>query len=193
MPEMSSEERATDAPGSRPSDGWKGRIIVPTLLAGVVGGGAGLVSKHRKVLGTGTIAATYAADLAIVTGCYCGAREIARDARASEPDDLFNSVIGGIASGALLGRLQGGQLGAAKYAIIFAAAGTALDFTTRQLRPRFQNFKNTLTRIKNGNSSWSFPEWSPIQVLDEEALAAKRAREQQLYAKRTFGKLNKEE
>nr|XP_009403604.1 PREDICTED: uncharacterized protein LOC103987123 [Musa acuminata subsp. malaccensis] len=193
MREMSSEERAADAPGSRPSDGWKGRIIVPTLLAGVVGGGAGLVSKHRKVLGTGTIAATYAADLAIVTGCYCGAREIARDARASEPDDLFNSVIGGIASGALLGRLQGGQLGAAKYAIIFAAAGTALDFTTIQLRPRFQSFKNTLTRIKNGNSSWSFPEWSPIQVLDEEALAAKRAREQQLYGKRTFDKLNKEE
>ncbi|RWV94657.1 hypothetical protein GW17_00042784, partial [Ensete ventricosum] len=124
---------------------------------------------------------------------YSGAREIARDARFSEPDDLFNSVIGGIASGALLGRLQGGQLGAAKYAISFAAAGTALDFTTIQLRPHFQSFKNTLTRIKNGNSSWSFPEWSPIQVLDEEALAAKRAREQQLYARRTFGKLNKKE
>lgn len=38
---------------------------------------------------------------------FSGARELARDARASEPDDLVNSMIGGIASGALLGRLQG--------------------------------------------------------------------------------------
>lgn len=50
----------------------KDSIRFVRLISGVVGGGAGLVSKHRKVLGTGTIAATYAADLAIVTGCYCG-------------------------------------------------------------------------------------------------------------------------
>ncbi|RWW14443.1 hypothetical protein GW17_00021792, partial [Ensete ventricosum] len=96
MREMSPEDRATDAPGSRPSDGWKAASSSPLsslvthlslfalylvncpcncqffldpkdsirfvrLISGVVGGGAGLVSKHRKVLGTGTIAATYAA------------------------------------------------------------------------------------------------------------------------------------
>lgn len=38
---------------------------------------------------------------------HSGAREVARDARASEPDDLVNSVVGGMASGALLGRFQG--------------------------------------------------------------------------------------
>lgn len=37
------------------------------------------------------------------------------------------------------------------------------------------------------------PEWSPIQVLDEEALAAKRAIEQQVYAQRIGGKLNEED
>ena len=36
------------------------------------------------------------------------------------------------------------------------------------------------------------PEWSPIQILDDEALAAKQAGEKQLYAQR-LGKLNKEE
>jgi len=37
------------------------------------------------------------------------------------------------------------------------------------------------------------PEWSPIQVLDEEALAAKEAREKELYARSALGKLSKEE
>ena len=36
-----------------------------------------------------------------------GARELARDARASTPDELINSLIGGIASGGLVGRLEG--------------------------------------------------------------------------------------
>ncbi|WOL12828.1 hypothetical protein Cni_G21596 [Canna indica] len=195
MPEISSEgtaETGSASPSSELSKGWKERIIIPTLLAGIVGGGVGLVSKHRKALGVGTIAASYASNLAIITGGYCSAREIARDARASEPDDLMNSVLGGIASGALLGRLQGGQLGAIKYAMFFAAAGTALDFATIQLRPYFRSFKNTLSSIKDDTSSWSLPEWSPIQVLDDEAVAAKRAREEKLYAER-FGKLSKEE
>jgi hypothetical protein len=41
-------------------------------LAGIVGGGAGLISRHRKVHGLKNISATYATNLAIVTGCYCG-------------------------------------------------------------------------------------------------------------------------
>ena len=40
---------------------------------------------------------------------------------------------------------------------------------------------------------WSLPEWSPIQILDEEALAAKRCREQQLYDKGDLGHLIREE
>ncbi|KAM0935851.1 putative mitochondrial import inner membrane translocase subunit TIM22 [Dioscorea sansibarensis] len=174
-----------DAPRIQSSDGWKERIVIPTLLGGVVGGGFGLVSKHRK-----THAASLAANLAIVAGCYCGARELARDARESEPDDLMNSVIGGISSGALLGRLQGGQLGAIRYAIVFATVGTTLDYATIRLKPHFNKFLDTIRQ--NVNSDWTLPEWSPIQVLDEEALAAKRAREEQLYSQKVIGKLNKE-
>ncbi|XP_042448182.1 uncharacterized protein LOC122032933 [Zingiber officinale] len=190
MSEISSEGASTGASDSRSSEGWKQRIIVSTLLAGVVGGGAGLISKHGKTLGVGVTAASVAANFAIATGCYCSAREIARDARASIPDDLMNSMVGGLASGAILGRLQGGQLGAAKYAILFAAAGTAVDFTTIQLRPYFQSF---ISSVRDRKSNWSLPEWSPIQILDEEALAAKRAREEQQFAQRRLGEFRKEE
>eukprot|EP00262_Sarcandra_glabra_P007916 TRINITY_DN2102_c0_g2_i1.p1 TRINITY_DN2102_c0_g2~~TRINITY_DN2102_c0_g2_i1.p1 ORF type:complete len:193 (-),score=28.52 TRINITY_DN2102_c0_g2_i1:44-622(-) len=180
------------------SDGWKERIYIPTAVAAIIGGGAGLVSKHRKVYGVANLSATYATNLAIVSGCYCAAREFVRETRASEPRDLINSVVGGIASGALLGRLQGGRLGAIRYSIIFAFAGTAMDFTALQLKAFFHSSGDATTSVdspqeKSVKSTWRWPEWSPIQVLDEEALAAKRAREQQLYAEGALGKLNKEE
>ncbi|KAG0462654.1 hypothetical protein HPP92_021130 [Vanilla planifolia] len=164
---------AIGEPSRSSSDGWKERITIPTLLAGLVGGGAGLVSKHRKAFGVAKISATYATNFAITTACYCGAREIARDARDSELDDLMNSAIGGFASGALLGRLQ----------------GTAVDYATLQMRPFLQHLRNIVSEgnaHKTGKSSgwWKLPEWSPIQVLDEEALAAKRAREEQFYAQK---------
>uniref|UniRef100_A0A1D1XM72 Molybdenum cofactor sulfurase n=2 Tax=Anthurium amnicola TaxID=1678845 RepID=A0A1D1XM72_9ARAE len=178
----------TGAPRAAPSasDGgadWKERILIPALLGVVAGAGGALLSKHREVHGVANLCATYAANMAIVTGCYCGAREFVRKTRASEPDDLINSVIGGFACGALLGRVQGGQLGALRYSVMFAVAGTAFDYAALQLKPL----------VKNMNSSWRLPEWSPIQVLDEEALAAKHAREEQLYAQRTLRDLNKEE
>lgn len=86
----------------------------------------------------------------------------------------------------------GGQLGAVRYAIIFATVGTAVDFTALQLQPYLKSIRNTVQQMSSDSSSWSLPEWSPIQILDEEALAAKRAREQQLYEQRRFGRLNKE-
>ncbi|KAK1318530.1 hypothetical protein QJS10_CPB04g01264 [Acorus calamus] len=186
-------------PSSSPppsSNAWKERILLPTVLAGLVGGGSGFLSSRRAA--HSHLPLTYAANLAIVAGCYCGARELVRDARASEPDDLINSVVGGILSGSLLGRLQGGRFGAVRYSLIFAFAGTAMDFTTQKLKPFFQSFKSDLStdhpQQKTSNGGWfKLPEWSPIQVLDEEALAAKRAREQQLYSKRVLGKLNNEE
>lgn len=53
--------------------------------------------------------------------------------------------------------------------------------------------------LRNFQESWKngdwlkLPEWSPIQVLDDEALAEKQAREQKLFAQRALGKLSKEE
>ncbi|KAM7496238.1 hypothetical protein LguiA_020652 [Lonicera macranthoides] len=167
---------------------WKERIIIPTVLAGIVGGGTGLVSKYRKVHGLSKISATYAANFAIVTGCYCGAREFVRANRTSKPDDLLNSAIGGFGTGALLGRLQGGQAGAIRYSIIFAIVGTTVDYTALKLKPLLENFQESVLAGQGSsekNDSWlRLPEWSPIQVLDEEALAAKRAREEKLYGKR---------
>ncbi|XP_020594114.1 uncharacterized protein LOC110034165 [Phalaenopsis equestris] len=180
------------------ADGWKERIIVPTIIAGAVGAAAGLVSKNRMSLGAVNVSAAYASNMAIVAACYCGAREVARDARKSEPDDLINSAVGGFTSGALLGRLQGGQFGAIRYSVIFAVVGTAFDFTTLKLTPILQHFIRTASEVKSqkndGSSSswWRIPEWSPIQILDEEALAAKRAREQKIYAQRVLSKLEEE-
>ncbi|KAL0925435.1 hypothetical protein M5K25_003763 [Dendrobium thyrsiflorum] len=183
--------------GNHYSDGWKGRIIIPTILAGVIGGAAGLVSKNRMTFGVANVSATYATNLAIVAAFYCGARELARDARKSEPDDLVNSAVGGFASGALLGRLQGGQFGAIRYSIIMAVAGTAFDFSALKLSPVLQHFIRKVPEEKSqknvGRSSWwRIPEWSPIQILDEEALAAKRAREEKNYAQRMLDKPKEE-
>ncbi|CAA6667912.1 unnamed protein product [Spirodela intermedia] len=184
---MASEGRATasaatplppppPASGTRPSASegddvsWRERILVPTILGGLVGASGGLLSKHRKVRGVANVCATYAVNTAIVAGCYCGAREFVRNTRASEPDDLANSAIGDSPLELFSGDSKRGAL---RYSVIFAVSGTALDFAALQL--------------------WRLPEWSPIKVLDEEALAAKRAREQKLYAQRTLGELNKEE
>ncbi|KAK3405920.1 hypothetical protein EUGRSUZ_K02137 [Eucalyptus grandis] len=186
-PKPSQAEPPPPSPSPSPSpssssDDWKGRVFLPALLAGIAGGGYGLVSKHRKVHGLANISAAYAANFAIVMGCYCGTREFVRVTRKSEPDDLLNSAIGGFASGAILGRLQGGQAGAIKYSFMFAVAGTAMDFAILKLRP-----------ILESSDSLKLPEWSPIQILDEEQLAAKKAREQKLYSQTTLGKLNKED
>lgn len=167
------------------SENWQERILTPTLLAGIAGGGVGLISKYRKAHGLANISATYAANFTIVTGCYCGAREFVRVTRKSEHDDLLNSAIGGFGTGAILGRLQGGRLGAYRYSVMFAVVGTAVDFATLRLKPVLRNFQD---------GDWfKLPNWSPIQVLDEEALAAKKAREQKLYPERAFRNLSKEE
>ncbi|KAL6978818.1 hypothetical protein U1Q18_020486 [Sarracenia purpurea var. burkii] len=178
-------------------EGWKERILIPTLLAGIAGGGVGLLSKHRKTHGLANISATYAANLAIVTGCYCGAREFVTVSRAAEPDDLLNSAIAGFGSGAILGRLQGGQIGAIRYSILFAVVGTTVDFATLKFKPTLTSVRESIIGTDDHSKkhgSWlRWPEWLPIQVLDEEALEKKKAREQQLYAQRNVLNRSNEE
>ncbi|XP_052170546.1 uncharacterized protein LOC127786875 [Diospyros lotus] len=191
------KEEEANQPSSSSQEAWKERILIPTLLAGIAGGAVGLVSKHGKVHGLASISATYASNFAIVTGCYCGAREFVRASRASRPDDLLNSAIAGFGSGAILGRLQGGQIGAIRYSIIFAVLGTTVDFATLKFKPALKSFRESMLGSSDSshkNGGWlRLPEWSPIQVLDEEALAAKKAREQQLSALRNVDNLSKEE
>ncbi|CAK9182041.1 unnamed protein product [Ilex paraguariensis] len=187
---------SSSSPSPSSSENWKGRILIPTFLAGIAGGGVGLVSKHRKVHGLANISATYATNFAIVTGCYCGAREFVRRSRNSQPDDLLNSAIAGFGSGAVLGHLQGGQIAAIRYSIIFAVVGTTVDFATLKLKPKLKSFQESVLGNSGGSQKngggLRLPEWSPIQVLDEEALAAKRAREQQLNAHRNVNLIKEE-
>ncbi|ESQ56425.1 hypothetical protein EUTSA_v10026882mg [Eutrema salsugineum] len=138
------------------------RLLIPTLLA-----------AHPN------IPVTYATNFAIVAGYYCGARELVRVTRKSEHGDLMNSAIGGLFSGALLGRLQGGHRGAVRYSLAFATLGTAFDYASLRAKP-------ILERVRNIDSI-TLPVWFPIQILDEEALAKKKAQEQKL-----FPRLNKE-
>ncbi|EPS68960.1 hypothetical protein M569_05809, partial [Genlisea aurea] len=145
-------------------DAMRDRILIPTLIGGAAGGAFGSISKHRKVIGFPRISAAYASNFAIVTGFYCGARELFRVSRSGEPDDLLNSAVGGLTSGALLGRLQGGPVGAARYAAIFAIVGTGVDYAMPRVKELYGR-KDGWLRL---------PEWSPIRVLDEEAIVAEQ-------------------
>jgi len=64
---------------------------------------------------------------------------------------------------------------------MFAVAGTAVDYAMLKLRPVLKGFRDSIL-----GGELKLPEWSPIQILDEEALAAKRAREEQLRAQRAI-------
>lgn len=67
---------------------------------------------------------------------------------------------------------------------MFAVVGTAVDYATSKIMP-------AIDELKEKDDWFVLPEWSPIKILDEEALDAKRAREQQIY--RNVPNLNKEE
>lgn len=90
----------------------------------------------------------------------------------------------------------GGRIGAVRYSIIFSVVGTTVDYATIKLRPVLKSYKESMLGSNDGkNAGWlKMPDWSPIKVLDEEALAAKQAREKQMYAQRAaLGNLSKEE
>lgn len=63
--------------------------------------------------------------------------------------------------------------------------GTACDYALLRAKPMLESFRDM--------DSIKLPEWSPIQILDEEAIAKKKAQEQKIFAERSFGRLNKEE
>ena len=94
-------------------------------------------------------------------------------------------------------RLVGGPVAAIRYAILFTIAGTTVDYATIKLRPVWKRYKESMLGSNDGskkNDGWlKLPDWSPIKVLDEEALAAKQAREKQLNAHRGLGNFTKEE
>lgn len=72
-----------------------------------------------------------------------------------------------------------------------------MDYATITLRPVLNSYKESMLGSNDDSKKqdgWlKLPDWSPIKVLDEEALAAKQAREKQLYAQRGLGNLTEEE
>jgi len=93
--------------------------------------------------------------------------------------------------------ILGGQLGAIRYSVAFAVVGTTADFTFLKLKNALRDHTKTIYQdIENSKESGSWfklPEWFPVQVLDEEALAAKRAQEEQFLQQRARIRSLKEE
>jgi hypothetical protein len=82
-----------------------------------------------------------------------------------------------------------------KYAVTLAVAGTAMDYAAMKLSPQWRDWKEHLSASMK---EWfTVPDWSPIQVLDEEALAKKREREEMVFGQRerlrALSKLKEEE
>ena len=91
--------------------------------------------------------------------------------------------------------ITGGHFGAVKYVVTLAVAGTAMDYAALKLSPQWRDWKDHL--LVHTKDWFIVPEWSPIQVLDEEALAKKREREEMVFGQRervrALSKLTKEE
>lgn len=76
--------------------------------------------------------------------------------------------------------------------------GTTADYAVLKLKPVLREYVKSIyldNENSQKNGGWlKLPEWFPIQILDEEALAAKRAREEQFLAQRArIRELRKEE
>ncbi|KAL9672477.1 hypothetical protein QQ045_028728 [Rhodiola kirilowii] len=107
---------------------WVDRVIIPTLATGI---GGGLIC--RGFVPAGKFAATAAS--------YFGAREFLTYIRGSEIENLSNSFMAGLGTGAWVCRLEGfgfggqhsprtgGKLGAALFTTCFAIFTTTADFT----------------------------------------------------------------
>lgn len=179
------------------SDGWASRIGYRTLYGAAVGTGSGLLVGTFKGSNIPIWMGSMGINCAIVTLCFCGSQEFVREIRGSDPDDLQNCVLGGLASGGILGRIQGGPSKAVPCALLFAAIGTGLQFGASQLKEyrmtRFLERTSTeptqkpevkATKPVTEMEHWKFPEWFPIQVLDEKAAARRKAEQEEQFRER---------
>ncbi|KAL2613410.1 hypothetical protein R1flu_025102 [Riccia fluitans] len=173
------------------NDGWASRIGYRTLYATAIGAGAGLSVGIFKGTSYLRWMGSASANFALITAGFCGAQELVREIRAADPDDPLNCIPGGLISGAALGRLHGGPARALPCALLFAVVGTGLQYGNSQLQeyrlrrfieiqnPELVPMKETAIEPEVDVEKWKFPEWFPIQVLDEEA-ATKRKVEKEL-------------
>lgn len=201
------QQREGLSPGGRPLDyqgsrGWAARITTRTLCAATVGAVAGLGIGICKRQNPFRWLTSMGANCALATCCFCGFQELTRELRAADPDDWANCFLGGLASGALLGRLHGGPSRALPTALLFASVGTGIHIGALQLSEyRLQRFLASLPHDGSGAGplqsaikpkAWldfELPEWFPIKKLNEEA-AKKRALEREGQRRKTLESLH---
>jgi len=190
-------------PGRRPlnyrgSEGWASRIVSTTLVAGALGAGSGLLIGTARGQPTVRFAATLGANFALAACCFCGARELVRELRAADSDDWINGMLGGLASGSVLGYLQGGQKKVLPIALQFAGIGIAVQLAATEFQEyRLRHFlaahshetvpgdpasllqgeqPQGSNESEQKKSKWY--DWLPIKMFDEEE-AARRALDKQ--------------
>ena len=110
-----------------------------------------------------------------------------RELRAADQDDWANCFLGGLASGALLGRIHGDPSRALPTAIVFATVGTGIQLASlhvaeyrlwhfltkvdKETEPTSRIATDIVTSVTKIKASLDFelPEWFPIKKVDEEA------------------------
>ncbi|KAH7281685.1 hypothetical protein KP509_36G058300 [Ceratopteris richardii] len=159
------------------------RTIYGATIGALAGVGIGLYKRQNPF----TWFTSMGANCAIATCCFCGFQELTRELRAADPDDWANSFLGGLASGALLGRLHGtginfGALLLKEYRLRHLLAAQVSN----------EGDKATVSASKQSLLSalynFELPEWSPIQKLDEEE-AKRRLVERENQRRRTLDSL----
>ncbi|GBG91148.1 hypothetical protein CBR_g52029 [Chara braunii] len=116
----------------RGSDGWQSRILERSIAGAGVGAISGAAVAATRGQRIPPMTLQMASNFGIATICFCGAQELVRELRGD--DGLANSFLGGLGSGALLGRIHGGSSRALPCAILFAAVGTALHWAALELK-----------------------------------------------------------
>eukprot|EP00250_Pteridium_aquilinum_P012551 c20795_g1_i1 orf=454-1149(-) len=197
------------SPSGRPLDyqgsqNWTARIATRTLYAATVGALAGVGFGIYKRQNPFNWLTSVGANCAIATCCFCGFQELTRELRAADPDDWANCLLGGLGSGALLGRLHGGPARVLPTALLFASVGTGIHFGGLMLSEyRMRHLLGSLpSEDKLGAGppaeremtlkAWfdfELPEWSPIKKLDKEE-AKKRALDIEYQRRKTMESLH---
>eukprot|EP00271_Cylindrocystis_brebissonii_P013062 TRINITY_DN32619_c0_g1_i1.p1 TRINITY_DN32619_c0_g1~~TRINITY_DN32619_c0_g1_i1.p1 ORF type:complete len:295 (+),score=38.61 TRINITY_DN32619_c0_g1_i1:158-1042(+) len=116
--------------------GWESRLLYGIAVGGALGGlaGAALATATRRPVGA--YAGAIAVNSTIAATTLFGLQEVVRELRYASRDDLLNSLLAGLGSGALLGALHGGgsRSTVVRAAVAFAGLGVCVHFSSIKLR-----------------------------------------------------------
>ncbi|MCO5560127.1 hypothetical protein L7F22_013734 [Adiantum nelumboides] len=153
--------------------------MASAAIGALAGLGVGIFKKQNPFVWSTSMGGNWA----VATCFFCGFQELSREIRAADPDDWADCFLGGLASGALLGRIHGGPARALPMAVLFASVGTGINYGAHLLKEyRLQGLLASLPSEdepvsapaidrESKQSAWldfDLPEWFPIKKLDEE-------------------------